>query len=180
MKKLFFMLMLFVFFTGISFAGIVTVDTTDLINDPQHDKILPKIDANFTDLDDTKLDVDLIPFVYQYYIEDLTTAITTGTKKYVIRAPHAMTVTSVRGSANFAATGGPGIIIDINEDNTTILSTKLYIDSTEKTSTTAGSTAVISDASIADDAEITIDFDQVGSTVSGSGIVITIAGTRAI
>jgi hypothetical protein len=55
------------------------------------------------------------------------------------------------------------VIVDINEAGTSVLSTKLSIDASEKTSTTAATAAVISDSALADDAEITIDIDQVGS-----------------
>jgi hypothetical protein len=99
---------------------------------------------------------------------DETTAITTGTAKVTFRMPYAFTVSAVRASVTTAPTGST-ILIDINESGTTILSTKLMIDATEKTSTTAATPAVISDSSLADDAEITVDFDQVGSTIAGQG-----------
>lgn len=108
---------------------------------------------------------------------DETTAITTGTAKATFRMPYAMTLTAVRASVTTAPTGST-IIIDINESGSTILSTKLSIDASEKTSTTAASAAVISDTALADDAEITIDFDQVGSTVAGAGVKIWLIGTR--
>lgn len=108
---------------------------------------------------------------------DETTAITTGTAKVTFRMPFAMTVTDVRASVTTAPTGAT-LTIDINEGGTTILSTKLTIDASEKTSTTAATAAVISDASLADDAEMTIDFDQVGSTVAGAGVKVAIIGTR--
>jgi len=109
---------------------------------------------------------------------DESTAITAGTGKLTFRMPFAMTLTSVRANVNTAPTGST-IIIDINEGGSTILSTKLSIDASEKTSTTAASAAVISDSSLADDAEITIDFDQVGSTIAGKGVKVTLIGTRA-
>ncbi len=108
---------------------------------------------------------------------DETTAITTGTAKVTFRIPYAFTVTAVRASVNTASTGST-ILIDINEAGVTILSTKLMIDATEKTSTTAATPYVISDASLADDAEISIDFDQVGSTVAGAGVKVVIIGHR--
>ena len=108
---------------------------------------------------------------------DESTAITTGTGKVTFRMPYAMTLTGVRASVKTAPTGST-IIIDINEGGTTILSTKLSIDASEKTSTTAATAAVISDASLADDAEITIDFDQVGSTIAGAGVKVWLLGTR--
>jgi len=68
--------------------------------------------------------------------------------------------------------------VDINEGGTSILSTKLTIDNTEKTSTTAATAAVISDTALADDAEITIDIDQIGDGTA-KGLKITLIGTRA-
>jgi hypothetical protein len=108
---------------------------------------------------------------------DETTAITTGTAKLTFRMPYAFTISAVRASVTTAPTGST-IIIDINEAGSTILSTKLSIDASEKTSTTAASAAVISDTSLADDAEMTIDFDQVGSTIAGAGVKVVLIGTR--
>ena len=109
---------------------------------------------------------------------DETTSITTGTARVTFRMPYAMTLTGVRANVNTAPTGST-IIIDINEGGSTILSTKLSIDASEKTSTTAATAAVISDTALADDAEITIDFDQVGSTIPGKGVKVWLIGTRA-
>lgn len=105
-------------------------------------------------------------------ISDETTALTASTAKVTFRAPRAATVTGVRLSVGTAPTGST-LIVDINEAGTSILSTKLSIDVSEKTSTTAASAAVISDSSIADDAEITIDVDQIGSTIAGAGAKVT-------
>lgn len=89
--------------------------------------------------------------------------------------PYAMTVTGVRASVNTAPVGST-IIVDINESGTSILSTKLSIDASEKTSTTAATAAVISDSSLADDAEITIDIDQIGSSTAGTGLKVWLIG----
>jgi hypothetical protein len=91
--------------------------------------------------------------------------------------PFAMTLTGVRAGVSTAPTGST-VIVDINEAGTSVLSTKLSIDATEKTSTTAATAAVISDSALADDAEITIDIDQVGSTVAGTGLKVWLLGTR--
>ncbi len=108
---------------------------------------------------------------------DETTAITTGTAKVTFRMPYPFTVTAVRASVTTAPTGAT-ILIDINEAGASILSTKLMIDATEKTSTTAATPYVLSDTSLADDAEITIDFDQVGSTIAGAGVKVYLIGMR--
>lgn len=111
-------------------------------------------------------------------VSDETTALTTGTAKVTFRMPFAMTLTAVRASVTTAPTGSV-LTVDLNESGTTVLSTKLTIDATEKTSTTAATAAVISDSALADDAEITIDIDGVGSTVAGAGLKVTLIGTRA-
>lgn len=115
----------------------------------------------------------------QIACSDLTTALTTGTGKAYFRMPFAMTLTGVRASVLTAPTDA-NIIVDINESGSTILSTRLSIDASEKTSTTATTPAVISDASLADDAEITFDIDQVGSTIAGAGLIVTLIGYRTV
>jgi hypothetical protein len=102
---------------------------------------------------------------------DEATDLATGTNKVYFRMPYAGTLLAVRASVNTAPTDA-NIEVDINEAGSTILSTKLSIDASEKTSTTAAVPAVISDSALADDAEITIDIDQVGSTVAGKGLKV--------
>ena len=106
---------------------------------------------------------------------DETTDLTTGTAKVTFRMPYAFTLTAVRASLSTAQASGSILTVDINENGTTILSTKLTIDNTEKTSTTATTPPVISDSSLADDAEITIDIDQVG-TAGAKGLKVALIG----
>jgi hypothetical protein len=115
----------------------------------------------------------------QIACSDTTTDITTGTAKATFRMPFAMKLAAVRASVSTAPSGST-IIIDINEGDapTSILSTKLSIDAGELTSTTAASAAVISDTALANDAQITIDFDQIGASTAGKGVVVTLIGTR--
>ena len=117
------------------------------------------------------------PVVFALSCSDLTTDLATGTAVAYFRAPYAFTLTEVRASVLTASTGA-NIVVDINENGTSVLSTKLSIDISEKTSETAASSAVISDSSVADDAEITIDIDQVGSTVAGAGLIVYLIGTK--
>jgi hypothetical protein len=118
-----------------------------------------------------------LPTEIQLAASDETTALTAGTGKVTFRMPYAMTVTAVRASLTTAQASGSIFTVDINESGTTILSTKLTIDNTEKTSTTAATPAVISDTALADDAEITIDIDQIGNGTA-TGLKITLIGTR--
>jgi hypothetical protein len=113
----------------------------------------------------------------QLAASDETTALTAGTAKVTFRMPYAMTVTAVRASLTTAQASGSIFTVDINEGGASILSTKLTIDNTEKTSVTAATPAVISDTALADDSEITIDIDQIGDGTA-TGLKITIIGTR--
>jgi hypothetical protein len=108
---------------------------------------------------------------------DEITALTGGTAKVKFRMPYAFTLTGVRASLSIAQTSGNIFTVDINEAGTSILSTKLTIDNTETTSTTAATAAVISDSSLADDAEISIDIDQVGDGTA-KGLKVTLIGYR--
>lgn len=119
------------------------------------------------------------PVAITFACSDETTALTAGTGKITFRAPYAFTLTGVRASLATAQTSGNIFTVDINEGGTTVLSTKLTIDNTEKTSTTAATPAVISDSSIADDAEITVDIDQIGDGTA-KGLKVTLIGTRTV
>lgn len=108
-------------------------------------------------------------------VGDETTAITTGTAKVTFRMPYAFTITAVRASLNtVSSSGNPAV--DINEGGVSIFSTTLTIDANEKTSTTAATAAVLSDTSLADDAEMTIDIDTAGT--GAKGLKVQIIGYR--
>ena len=118
------------------------------------------------------------PFELVVAASDETTALATGTAKITFRMPRAVTLTAVRASLTTAQTSGTIFTVDINESGTSILSTKLTIDNTEKTSTTAANPPVISDTSLADDAEITIDIDQIGNGTA-KGLKVMLIGNYA-
>ena len=111
---------------------------------------------------------------------DETTALTTGAAKVTFRMPYAFTLTSVTASLTTAGTGANLVTVDINEGGSTILSTKITIDATEKTSTTAATAPVISDAALASDAEMTIDIDQIDSGGVSAGLKVALIGYQTI
>ena len=110
---------------------------------------------------------------------DETSDLETGTVS-TFRMPYAYTVEAVRASLTTAATGGTLLTVDINEAGTTILSTKLTIDASSTTSTTAATPAVISDSALANDAQMTIDIDAIGSTNTGKGLKVYIIGNKTL
>lgn len=107
---------------------------------------------------------------------DETTALTTGTAKATFRMPYAFKLTDVRASVTTAPTGTGNLTVDVNEAGSTILSTKLTFDASEKTTTTAATPRVISDSDLADDAEITVDIDAVSGTITGAGLKVYLIG----
>ena len=133
-------------------------------------------DDAVTTMDDIKRFVSLQSIIVA--ASDETTVLTTGAAKVTFRMPYAFTLAAVRASLTTAQASGSIFTVDINEGGTTILSTKLTIDNTEKTSTTAATPAVISDTFLADDAEITIDIDQVGDGIA-KGLKVALIGTLA-
>ena len=90
-----------------------------------------------------------------------------------------MNLTEVRASVNTAPVGST-LNVDINDGGASVLSTVITIDDSEKTSTTAATPPVISSSTILDDAEITIDIDQVGSTTAGKGLKVVMIGQRIL
>jgi hypothetical protein len=110
-------------------------------------------------------------------VSDETTALTTGAAKITFRMPHAMTLTSVRLSCTTAPTGA-ALIVNIKRSGTTIFSTKPQIDINATTSVGSAVTPVISTSALTDNAVITIDIDQIGSTIAGAGLKVWLIGTR--
>jgi len=105
-----------------------------------------------------------------------TDALTTGLK-LTFRIPYACTLSAVRLDVSTAPTGSV-LIVDVKESGTTIFSTKPQIAAGAKTSVGGAVPGVLSDASLAENAEITVFIDQIGSTIAGAGLKITLVLTR--
>jgi hypothetical protein len=108
-----------------------------------------------------------------------TAALTAGVAKVTFRTPVAFRLSAVAASLTTASTNS-ALVVDINNGANSVLSTKLSIDSTEKTSATAASAAVInaSQRDFAQDAVITIDLDQAVSGSGATGLKVVLRGTR--
>ena len=111
--------------------------------------------------------------------DETTSPLTTGTK-VTLRLPFAFTVTEVRASLTTAGTGANLITCDIEQNNTSILSTKITIDATELTSTTAATPPVILTSALTDDASIDFDLDTVDSGGAATGLKMYIIGYKTL
>jgi len=132
---------------------------------------------------DTNIDILLTPkgtgivkgSLHRFAIRlvDATTDVATGTTigGDIRIANRAITVKAVGAYNDTAGTTGT-MTIDINDSGTTIMTTnKVNIDSTQKTSTTAGTQPTLTDTSIAADAIVTVDVDAVHTT-KAKGLVV--------
>ena len=104
-------------------------------------------------------------------VSDELNSLTTGSAKVTFRWPYSGVLLNVKSSLTTASSGS-NVIVDININNSSILSTKLSIDSTEKTSMTAATPYVFSNTTVVEDDEVTIDIDQVGSISAGKGLKV--------
>lgn len=113
----------------------------------------------------------------QFYASDLATDLTVGLLLVEIPLPYDFVATEVRANVLTAPTGAK-LICDIKKDGFSILSTLLSIDDGEKTSLTASVPAQINASTLENDKILTIEVTQVGSTIAGKGLFITINGYR--
>lgn len=109
---------------------------------------------------------------------DETTALTTGTTKFSFDMPFAMTLSDIIATVTTAPTGA-SLIADVSDGGTSIMTTdKLEIEATETSTETAATGPALTDTALARNATITIDIDQVGSTIAGAGLKVYLIGTR--
>jgi len=120
--------------------------------------------------------VDGVPVVERAEIliavGDESTPITTGTAKLTFRMPFAITLDAIpRASLTTASSSGLPTV-DVKENGTTIFSTLLSVNANQLTSTTASTPAVLSDTSLADDAQMTVDITIAGTGATGLKLLL--------
>ena len=104
---------------------------------------------------------------------DETTAFAeTSSALSTFRLSYDMNLTNVR--ASLTSTGSADMVLDVNVNGGSILSTKLTIDSGSLTSKTSTIPVIIepTSASLSDDDEIKIDVDAVGTDATGLKIYL--------
>ena len=138
----------------------------------------PVVQSSTTKEADINDILNLVPVCFSIAFGDETTAHTTGTAKVTWNMPFGMVLTDVKVSLVTAGTGGTLFTVDLNEAGSSVLSTKITVDATEKTSATAATPPVISDSAIAVDALMTVDIDTMDSGAVAAGGKIYLIGTR--
>lgn len=152
--------------------GANALNGTELLPGVQ-DSITKKI--TFSQLATASAAAVIVPSILILSCSDETTALTAGTSKLTFRMPYLFLLSGVRASLNVAQASGSIFTVDVNAGGVSILSTKLTIDNTEKTSVTAAIQSVIVPGTIPDDTEITVDIDQLGDGTA-AGLKLTLIG----
>lgn len=120
-----------------------------------------------------------LPMSESFAFGDEATAMTTGTAKISFHMPYAMTLTDVKVSLVTAGTGAALFTVDLNLNGTTVLSTKVTVDATQKTSATATTPPVVSVSALTVDGLMTVDIDLMDTGGLATGGKIYLIGTRA-
>lgn len=111
--------------------------------------------------------------IYPSFFQSGTLTVTTGVSRWY--ADDTFTLTAVRASVNTAPTGAT-IILDVNKNGNSV-----YATATKPTIALSGNTILAApDANtglIVGD-YITVDIDQVGSTIAGANLTVTLILTR--
>ena len=109
----------------------------------------------------------------------VTGTLTTGTDKApTIVAPCALTITKVKVVVKTAPTGA-ALIVDVNKNGTTIFTTQggrpsIAIGATTDDSDTPDVT------NLAESDKLTVDIDQVGSTIAGADLTVEVVANQAV
>jgi len=110
---------------------------------------------------------------------DVTSDLTTG-EKIVVDIPFTLEITRVYASVATAPTGS-ALTVDVEDEGTSIFASVLSIAASsynaEKTGAVFSGSA--SSYTMTKGDLLTIDIDQIGSTVAGAGLVVTLEGIRS-
>ena len=113
----------------------------------------------------------------QLAASDETTDLAVGTDAVTFRMPYGMTLEDLRASVT-TASAGADIQVTVNQGGSAVASV-ITIEAGATTSTSATTQPTISNANLIDDAQITVDITQIGSTTAGAGLKVTLIGKRA-
>lgn len=100
-------------------------------------------------------------------------SVKTGTFRLYNDSGAAWTIQGVRASVGTAPTGA-SVIVDVNVDGTTIFTTQANRPTVAAAAFTSGAVTNMNVTSVAIGSYLTVDIDQVGSTVAGSDLSVQI------
>ena len=105
-----------------------------------------------------------------------TTALTVATALTTFRMPYMFQLSDVKASLTTAGGTSGTTTLDINQDGSSILSTKLTIDDGDLTSVGATTKYVLSTITLTKNSKITVDCDAITGSGAEAGGKITLIG----
>lgn len=115
-------------------------------------------------------DVDVTPAEAHTFTATGTVAVTTGKSRLYLEDDYV--IESVRASVGTAPTGA-ALIVDVNRNGTTIYTTQSARPQVAAgTNTDVGDTPAVTALAAGD--YLTVDVDQIGSTVAGADLTVTV------
>jgi len=111
---------------------------------------------------------------------DETSDLEVGDDRVQIRLPFAFELTDIIANVNVNPTGAD-INVQVQEDGSNIMSgVGITIDAGETSSETSATQPTITDSTLGFNSIISVDLDQVGSTLTGTGLKINLIGYRVV
>ena len=109
-------------------------------------------------------------------VSDETTSLLTGNDKVKFLMPYAFTLTEVKAFVSTAPTGA-ALTLQVTEGGAgnNLTSSAVSISASANTANTTS----FADSSLAEDAVIGINIDQIGSTEAGKGLKVTLIGYQS-
>ncbi len=116
-----------------------------------------------------------LPIIYQpqAYSYGGTISVTTGAHRLYNDTGSAWTIASVRASLGTAPTGSSAIF-DVNVDGTTVFTTQSNRPTIAASGYTSGKVTNMDVTTVADGSYVTVDIDQIGSTVAGADLTVQV------
>jgi hypothetical protein len=96
----------------------------------------------------------------------------------ILSMPYTLTISSIRMDIDTAPTGS-NLIVDMNWNGSTAMVNRFTIEATEFSTTTAATAPSLISNTLAVGTKVTFDIDQVGATVKGRFIQVTLTGVRS-
>lgn len=132
--------------------------------------------SNFVLDDTTTIEVDTAVSLEQTFTYSGVLATYVGDKRYYIN--NNATITGVRASVDTAPTGS-SILVDVNKNGTTIFTTQANRPTIAASGFTSGLVTNMNVTSVSAGDYITIDIDQIGSTIAGSNLTVQLRISEA-
>jgi hypothetical protein len=111
------------------------------------------------------------PAVVAPFTKTGTLTVTTGTARWYFSEN--VTILSVRASVGTAPTGA-SVIVDVNKNDTTIFTTQGNRPAIAVSTNTSGAVTNMDVTTCASGDYLTVDIDQIGSTVAGADLTVQI------